>query len=99
MTDYTDILQKIVDIEKDNFGPVALKHARKVEGIEVDEDGNVEVSGENQEQVLLDLVQEYHHLVGEAVSAALKQEDISDPEMLENLSKYFSRHQETKTSE
>ncbi|MFQ3308611.1 MAG: hypothetical protein ACI977_000854, partial [Candidatus Nanohaloarchaea archaeon] len=32
MTDYTDILQKIVDIEKDNFGPVALKHARKVEG-------------------------------------------------------------------
>lgn len=95
MVDYTGVIRKIIKIEQDNFGPVALEHARNVDGVKIKDDGGVELAEEDHEKILLDLVQEYHRLVGEAVSAALKEEDIDDQELLDNLQQYFSRKPES----
>lgn len=95
MVDYTDVIKKIIEIERDNFGPVALEHARNVDGVKIKDDGSVELTEDDHEKILLELVQEYHRLVGEAVSAALREEEIDDPELLENLQQYFSRNQES----
>lgn len=95
MVDYTGVIKKIIEIEQDNFGPVALEHARNVDGVEINENGSVELTEDNQEEILLDLVQEYHRLVGEAVSAALQEEEIDDPDLVENLQQYFNRNQES----
>lgn len=91
MADYTEIIEKIIEIETENFGPVALEHARKVEGVNVTDEGEIEVEKEDQEQILLNLVQEYHKLVGEAVSEALKEEEIENSDLLENLEHYFGK--------
>lgn len=92
MTDYTNIIQKIIETEEENFGPVALEHAKKVEGVNIDENGEVNLSNEDHEQILLDLIQAYHCLVGEAVSEALEEEEINDSELIENLQPYFQRN-------
>lgn len=90
MSDYRNLIEKIIENQEENFGPVALENAENVEGIEI-EDGEVTITAEDEEAVLMELVHEYHRLVGEAVSAALEQEEIDDQELWEKLEDYFSR--------
>jgi hypothetical protein len=90
MSDYRNLIEKIIENQEENFGPVALENAENVEGIEI-EDGEVTITAEDEEAVLMELVQEYHRLVGEAVSAALEQEEIDDQELWKKLEDYFSR--------
>jgi hypothetical protein len=90
MNDYRNLIEKIIENQEENFGPVALENAENVEGIEI-EDGEVTITAEDEEAVLMNLVKEYHRLVGEAVSAALEQEEIDDQELWEKIEDYFSR--------
>lgn len=89
MSDYGEIIQKIVENEKQNFGPVALEHAEKVDGIRISNDGDIEVDGENEKEILLDLVSQYHRIVGCAISAALENEEIEDADLIEQLGEYL----------
>lgn len=90
MTDYGEIIQKIVENEKENFGPVALEHAEKVDGVHISDDGSVEVVDDRDEkEILIELVSQYHRIVGCAISAALENEEIEDADLMKRLEEYL----------
>lgn len=78
MTTYEKIIQKAVNKETEILGEkTALGIAKEVEGLELDEKGEIKKLEREEQKILEDLVQEYQK-IGGAVSASLIAREIED---------------------
>lgn len=68
------IIEKVIEDESDLIGPVALRKAQQVEGIEVDDDGNVENINGDKNEILESVLDAYKGVVGEQAIEATKRE-------------------------
>ncbi|MFB6182651.1 MAG: hypothetical protein ABEI78_01170 [Candidatus Nanohaloarchaea archaeon] len=91
---YEDIIEHIIQKEKDVIGPVAVKKADSVDGLEVDDDGNIENLDGDGKEVLSDLVETYKTIVGKSIASVLREEKDSEedlPELPENIKQLIER--------
>lgn len=70
----SQIIEKVIEDESDLIGPVALRKAQEVEGLEVDEDGNVQSIDGDGNEVLDRVLEAYKGVVGEQAIEATKRE-------------------------
>lgn len=85
MTDYEPLIEGVIQQEKSIIGLVALTKARQVEGLEIDDDGNVESLNGDGQEIFSDLVESYKSVVGEAVMTAIRQYESEEGELPPNL--------------
>ena len=89
MTDYKDVIKDLIQTQEENFGPVALEYAEDIEGIKIGEEGTISVDGDD-ERILIEIIKEFHELVGETISSSLENKEI-DKDLEAQLSEYTGR--------
>lgn len=70
--DFEKIIEKVVEQEGDLIGPVAVRKADSVDGVEVSEDGEANLSSNDGEKVLSDILESYSDVVGKNAVDGLK---------------------------
>lgn len=71
--EYSKLISQIIRKQVAILGPdVAILKAQKVEGLEVDEEGNVKTIEREPQQTLEDLIDQYVGLSGQIVKSAIK---------------------------
>ena len=65
MDTYAKVAKQIIKEQESIIGPLAFDQARKVAGIQIDQTGNVSITGDGKE-VLDHLVRQYSELFGRA---------------------------------
>lgn len=95
MADYTDLIeaaiQKMFTVTSEE---VALRQARSVPDLDIDEDGNVNELRASGEDVLRELVDAYGEIMGGVAKSLIAYElrdrfDIDDIDLPENVSKHL----------
>lgn len=82
------IIETTIEQESDLIGPVAIRKASNVDGVEIDDDGNVTSLEGDGEEVLTSIFDAYEDVVGEKAIELLKRKvrdniDSEVPEVLE----------------
>lgn len=85
MTDYEPLIEGVIQQEKAIIGLVAITKARQVEGLEIDDDGNVESLEGDGEEIFTALIEAYKSVVGEAVMTAIRQYESEEGDLPSNL--------------
>lgn len=62
--DYTEIIEQLIEEEKDIIGKVAVQQADKIDGLQVDDAGSVTELDRDGEEVVKELLFAYRSIVG-----------------------------------
>jgi len=92
MTDYKDVIKDLIQTQEENFGSVALEYAEDIEGVQIGEEGTISVNGDD-ERILIEIIKEFHELVGETISNSLENKEI-DKDLEAQLSEYIARERD-----
>lgn len=67
-----NITKSIINHQQMIIGPLAMEQAKKVNGIQVSNDGTITVTSKNISQIIENLVVSYQHIFGQASVEACK---------------------------
>ncbi len=70
--DFKEIIEQVIAEQQHIIGPVAVQHAQKVDGMDVDDDGQVTAIERDGETLLKELLFSYKAVVGEQAVEVVK---------------------------